>query len=187
MRNFLLIAQGINVEPLNLALKQHPELWDQNTKRKENDDSPHKSMSDIWIRYNDDKKYRESGDYSKFHSPHFPVWYPASQKLPHIRPLAIGLMAKMQATHLGGILITRIPPGGKIEPHIDSNWHSKFYNCKLYVPIQTNPQCWNRCEDEVVTMGTGDCWYFNNAVEHEVQNNGRDDRITLIICMKTND
>lgn len=184
MRNFLKVCDGINVEPLNFALKKKPELWNTRTLRKEMKESPHLAMSDIWVRYNDDTNARSTGDYSTFHDMHYPIWYPAINDLPMIRGISLALMTKMCATHLGGILITKIPPGGRIEPHIDSNWHADFFNCKLYVPLQANPQCFNRCEDEYVVMNTGECWYFNNQVEHEVQNNGKDDRITLIICMK---
>lgn len=184
MRNFLKVCDGLNVEPLNLALKQRPHLWDQKIYRKKNYTSPHQAMQDIWVRYNDDTEAAKTDDYSKFFDMHYPVWYPVINDLPMIRNMALHLMAKMGATHLGGVLITKIPPGGKIAPHVDKDWHATFYNCKLYVPLQTNPQCFNRCEDEYVVMNTGDCWYFNNAVEHEVQNNGSDDRMTLIICMR---
>jgi hypothetical protein len=184
MRNFMKVCDGINVAPMNFMLKQRPQLWNQRTLRKEMQDSPHLAMSDIWIRYNDDRPYIDSGDYTGFHDVHYPIWYPAADEIPGLKALALGLMAKMGATHLGGVLITKIPSGGRVEPHIDSNWHADFYNCKLYVPLQANPECFNRCEDEFVVMKAGECWYFNNHVEHEVQNNGNDDRITLIICMR---
>lgn len=185
MRNFMKVCDGINVEPLNLLLKQNPELWNQRTLRKEIKESPHIAMSDIWVRYNDDTEAKKTGDYSTFHDLHYPIWYPAINALPMVRGIALALMTKMCATHLGGVLITKIPAGGRIDPHVDSNWHAGFYNCKLYVPLQANAQCINRCGDEYVVMNVGDCWYFNNAIEHEVQNNGSDDRITLIICMRT--
>lgn len=184
MRNFLKIAEGINVEPILFALQQNPELWNQRTRRRDAEESPHTAMSDIWVRYNDDSEAKATDDYSRFNEMHYPVWYPSINKLPMIKPLALSLMAKMGATHLGGILITRIPPNGVIEPHIDSNWHAKFYNCKLYVPLQTNANCFNRCEEEIVIMRPGDCWYFNNTVEHEVCNDGLEERMTLIICMR---
>jgi uncharacterized RmlC-like cupin family protein len=184
MRNFQKITTWINVDPLNFLLKKNPELWDANTLRKQSDTSPHRAMQDIWVRYNDDTLPRMTGDYSAFNLPHFPVWYPCINELPMIRTICLDLMNKMGATHLGGVLITKIPPGGRIEPHIDSNWHAQFYNCKLYIPLQSNIECVNRCEDEFVVMTPGECWYFNNNVEHEVINSGKDDRITLIICMR---
>lgn len=184
MRNFLKVADGINVHPILFALLQHPELWNQRTRRRDSEESPHIAMSDIWVRYNDDAEPRKTGDYSKFNDMHYPIWYPAINNLPMIKTLSLGLMGKMGATHLGGILITKIPAGGVIEPHVDSNWHANFYNCKLYVPLQTNPDCFNRCEEETIAMNAGDCWYFNNTVEHDVRNCGSEDRITLIICMR---
>lgn len=175
--------EGVNVSPIKMALQLHPELWDANPYRKLGENSPHKSMQDIWVRANDNTKANEAGDYSHFNDVHYPIFYPAWGMLP-LRQIVVGLMAKMEAINLGTILITKIPPGGKILPHIDPGWNAEYFNCKLYVPIQANPQCWNRCEDEVVVMREGDVWYFNNQVEHEVQNNGSDDRITLIICLK---
>lgn len=184
MRNFIKVCDGINVEPLLFSLNQNIQLWDTNKLRKDIPESPHLAMSDIWVRYNYEKYALNTDDYSKFHDQHFPVWYPSINKLPMVRNISLALMSKMGATHLGGVLITKIPPGGRIEPHIDHNWHADFYNCKLYVPVQSNKQCINRCGDEFVVMNSGECWYFNNSVEHEVVNNGQDDRITLIICMK---
>lgn len=184
MRNFQKILDGIGVDSLNFLLKKHPNLWNQRTLRKELLDSPHLEISDIWVRYNDDSDAKKSGNYSHFHDEHYPIWYPTIHILHPIRQIALALMAKMGGVHLGGILITKIPPGGMVAPHVDKNWHADFFNCKLYVPLQTNPHCVNRCEDEFVVMNTGDCWYFDNSVEHEVRNGGNDDRITLIICMR---
>jgi mannose-6-phosphate isomerase-like protein (cupin superfamily) len=184
MRNFLHIAHGIDTAALAMALKLHPELWDAHTLRKTRPGTPHNEMSDIWVRYNDMSKYPD-GDYSTFNEPHFPVWYPAYYQLPQLRPILLGLMARIEATHLGGVLITRIPPGGRVKPHVDRGWHPEFYRTKLYMPIEGNTQCINRVEDEQVVMLPGDVWYFNNLVEHEVINNGDTERITLIICMRT--
>jgi hypothetical protein len=33
-------------------------------------------------------------------------------------------------------------------------------------------------------MAPGEVWYFDNLKEHEVTNDGPDDRITLIICLR---
>lgn len=179
------IAEGVDVMPARLALQLHPELWNQNTIRRDAPESPHTAMADIWIRYNDDTECRKTGDYSRFNDPHDPIWYPAYYALPQLRPLIFGLMARVEATRLGGVLITRIPPGGHIQPHIDRGWHVEHYNTKLYVVLQGNEHCINRVEDETIAMQTGDVWYFDNTKEHEVINNGTDDRITLILCFRT--
>lgn len=182
MNNFLKIAEGLDVTAVAASIALHPELWNKYGQRKGYDGTPHLAMSDIWVRFNDPKNL-ELG-YEKFTAEHDPVWYPAIHDLAPIRPLVFSLMAKVQATRLGGVLITKIPPGGKILPHADKGWHPEHYNFKVYVPIQSNPGCMNRVGDERVSMQVGEAWYFNNLLEHEVANDGDDDRITLIVCMR---
>lgn len=183
MKNFLQIADGVDVTPLLLAIKQHPELWNQFSIRKTTTGTPHTEMSDIWVRYRPFEEF-DPANPKAFLEAHFPVWYPAWHALPQLRPIVFGMMARMEATHLGGILITRIPPGGKIAPHVDRGWHPEFMNCKLYLPLMTNESCWFRVEDERVTMKTGDIWWLDNTKEHEIVNEGETERMTLIVCMR---
>lgn len=184
MKNFLHIASGINVTPLAMAISLQPELWNNHNHRKEFEGTAHACTSDIWVRYKDIGGM--DGDYAKFtDGPHESAWYPAYEKLPQVRSIIFGLMAKCEAVRLGGVLITRIPPGGHVLPHTDRGWHPEYYNTKVYVPLASNPQCVNRVEDEHVVMAAGDAWYFNNTVDHEVINNGPTERITLIVCMRT--
>ena len=184
MKNLLKIAQGIDVTPLLLAIQRQPKLWNRHTIRKEAEGTPHAAMSDIWLRYNDVKDYELTGDYTGFNDPHDAIFYPEWYALPQARPIVMGLMARVEGTRLGGVMITKIPPGGKILPHSDDGWHAKHFNTKLYVVLQSNPQCINRVEDDVVSMAPGEVWYFDNTKEHEVVNDGPDDRITLIICIR---
>jgi len=185
MRNMVKIAAGIDTAPLLLAIARQPKLWNRHDYRKEGyENSPHKGSSDIWLRYNDEKPFKEKGDWSGFHGPHDPVFYPEWYALPQARPIVFGMMARVEGTRLGGILITRVPPGGRILPHTDDGWHVHHYNTKLYVVLQGNPHCINRVEDEQVAMAPGEAWYFDNTKEHEVVNDGPDDRISLIISVR---
>lgn len=180
MRNLIKVATNLDTVPLRIALATQPELWNQRTERTTFKDTSHAAVSDIWIRYNPD-----ATDLIKAMEPHYPVWYPAAEKLPQIKDIAFNLMNMFKATHLGGILITKLPAGGHILPHNDeASWHARFYNMKFYVAVQDNVSTF-RCEDEVISPQTGDVWYINNLVEHEVENRGDQDRITLIICMCT--
>lgn len=176
LKNFLKIAEGVDVLPLLLGLQRQPELWNRNTLRKEAPGTPHAEMTDIWVRFAEKEE--------DFPKPHFATWYPAYWKLPQLRPIIFALMARVEATHLGGVLITRIPPGGVIHPHVDTGWHPEFYNTKLYVVLQSNPQCVFRVEDEKVSMRVGDVWRIDNTKEHEVVNAGDAERMTLIICTR---
>lgn len=180
MKYFQHIISGIDVLPLLLAIKLKPWLWDAETLRKDRPNNAHKETQDIWIRYNDPRQVNNP-DYTE---EHVSIWHPAYFELPQLRPIIFGLIARLEATQLGGCLITKIPPGGAVLPHADTGWHPEFYPLKLYIPLQTNPHCINRVEDERIAMGVGECWYFCNTVEHEVINDGIDDRITLIICLR---
>lgn len=180
MKHFQKIAR-YNVVNLEDQLDACPELWNTHAQRTRND--TFYGTSDIWVRFRDPAELKEPKD---FGTPHFPVWYPAWHKLPALKPIVFDLMARVRATHLGGILITRIPPHGEIKPHHDrGGWHAEFYQRKVYVPIKTNDHVANHCEEETVIMRRGDAWWFNNLVTHSVVNGGDSERVTLIVCMRT--
>jgi len=174
MRNFLYIGQA-DVLPLVAQIQRQPELWNMHRERKGME--PHSGMDDIWIRHAESME--------EFRKPHFAKWYPAYHKLPAVRSHIFSLMARMEATHLGGVLITRIPPGQQIKPHVDGGWHPEFYNCKCYVVLESNPKCVFRVEDERVVMRPGEVWRIDNTKEHDVLNEGETERMTLIICMRS--
>ncbi len=185
MKYFTLIRQGVDVAPLVAALDGHPELWDENTLRKSRDGSPHRGMSDIWIRYNDKSECERTGDWSKFNDPHDSVWYPAYALLPELKPIIFDLMREVEAERLGGVLITRIPPGSGIAPHIDRGWHVEYYD-KYYVSLKSSPGATFHCGDECINPAAGDIWLFDNRVEHWVENASESDRVTLIVCIRSN-
>lgn len=161
-------------------LDAHPELWNHNPIRTSHEIFT--GTSDIWVRYRDPDELKSPADYSV---PHFAKFYPCWDILTALKPIVYRLMSDVGAVHLGGILITKIPPGGQIKPHHDrGGWHAEFYERKVYVPLRTNTKVINHCEEESVVMGLGDAWYFNNLVTHSVVNNGETDRITLIVCMR---
>lgn len=181
-KNFFLLATGIDTRPVLEQLAENPQLWNEHTYRKASAGSPHAQMDDIWVRY---RKFEELNSPASFNEPHLAEFYPAWRTLSGLRPIVMGLFAHTQCTYLGGVLITRIPPGGKILPHHDRGaWHAEYHNVKVYVPLQSNSGCVNICEDEQINMQTGDAWTFDNLRTHSVENNGDTDRITLIISMR---
>lgn len=181
MNHFQLLG-NVDVGPAVRRLNKHPELWNQHRHRKDAQSTPHAAMDDIWLRFRPFAELKEPADYLQ---PHFAEFYPAWYALPELYPIVFGIMAKVRAVYLGGILITRIPPGGKILPHHDrGGWHAEFHNCKVYVPLKANDRCINRCEDEAVVMKPGEIWSFDNLKVHSVENNGETERVTLIISMR---
>lgn len=182
MRHFHRLAEGIDVQPLLGQLDQQPELWDQIPFRRTAPNSPHAAMKDIWIRYRPPVELLYPWSFAEpFHS----VFYPAWRVLPALKPITFGLMSLVSAVELGGILLTRIPPGGAVMPHDDrGKWHAEWFNLKVYIPLRSNDQCINFCGGDEVVMRAGEAWVFDNLVEHATYNRGDTERITLIVCMR---
>ncbi len=103
-----------------------------------------------------------------------------------MRPIVFGLMARCEATELGGVMITRVPAGQQVKPHVDrGRFHAEFFNLKVYIPLMTNPSVVSTCGDEVCVMAPGSAWVFPNDQMHSTVNDGDCDRITLITCLRT--
>lgn len=187
MPHFLKISEGIDVSELARQLDENPELWDANTSRKTHAGSPHTQMSDIWVRYND-KRRLDLNNLAAFNNEHVPVWYPAWEKLTALRPILFDLMAKVQGEMIGGVLITRIPPGMGIAPHVDLGWHVDQYD-KFYLSVRSAPGADFICEHDGVTERLnpkpGEIYLFDNRKCHSVENKSDQDRITAIMCIRT--
>jgi len=183
VQNFLKIADGINVLPLQMALIRQPELFGTRTARKDGyEESPHLQMSDIWVRYNHPDNLAKG--MAEFNAEHDSVWYPEAAKIPEVRAIVMGLMSLVGGERLGGVLITKIPPGGRIAPHVDRGWHAEYYD-KYYVPIQNDEGAIFGFEDGVIKGRPGEAYWFYNGNPHWVENNSDRDRIALIVCIRT--
>jgi len=171
------IGLTVDTELLKEQLFYKPYLWDKNNARRMGPGSPHVEMRDIWIRAN---KNPEGTDYTKEHDSE---WYPAFQALPACRQIIFDVMAAVDGERLGDILITKLPPGGKIHPHVDGGWHAKYYQ-KFYVPIKNAPGATFNFEDGIIEPDEGDVYYFENDKLHWVENKSQQDRIAMIICIR---
>lgn len=189
MRNFLKIAGAVNYMPLLQAVARQPELWNRHTVRTFHEQSAHRAIDDIILRYN---RFGPGDDFVEAVCSRIEVVnYPALAALPHARLLIMWLMAQVGGEHLGRAFISRIRPGGKIEPHVDRIAPAEeafpdrvvpaLYYDRYHIPLQGGPGCYFRCGDETALMQPGDAWQFNHLVEHEVINNSGDDRIHLIV------
>lgn len=179
MQNFLKIA-NVNVMPLMAAIIRQPELWNQHDLRQTFEDSPHKEVSDIWLRFNDmsDHDEKSVGDDCEA------VDQVAFLKLPQARSLIFDLMRFVEGQRLGRVMITKLTPGKRIYPHADiKGKYAKYYN-RYHIILQNLPGSVFRCGNESPCMNAGDIYWFNAAEEHEVINNSSDDRLTLIVDIK---
>jgi len=177
---FKKILSGLNVEPIRRSLLSKPQWWDQIPQRRIGQGSPHSEMTDIWVRFGD----VSSGDFSILGREHDSVWYPCAELLPDVKRLAFDVMEAVDGERLGGILITKLPPGGRIHPHSDSGWHAEYYE-KFYVAISAPDKSVFGFDGGEIIADNGDCWLFRNNATHWVINDSDQDRISMIICIKT--
>ena len=176
MRNLMVIAEGVNVHPLRLSLKRQPWLWNKNNERTISKESPHHQVDDIWVRF---------GNKSQIMTEHISQWYSAYYALPELKPIIFDLMRLVEGEQLGGILITRIPPGGKVLKHADYGWHAEYYD-KYIVQVEGNQDQSFCYENEHLSAETGTIYWFENSATHWVNNDSDTDRISLIICIRSN-
>jgi len=177
------IGLTVDVEALKEQLFYKPYLWDRFNMRRTMPGSPHNEMKDIWIRYNDIQPFLEKCNFEGFADEHDSIWYPAYEQLPAVRQIIFDVMAAVDGERLGGVLITKLPPGGKIVAHTDSGWHAAYYQ-KFYVPIKNAPGAIFNFEDGVIEPDEGDVYFFDNSKLHWVENNSEQDRIAMIICVR---
>lgn len=176
MRNFYRMAQGLDVTGLVVALHAKPHLWNRNTLRR--DTAELSECDDIWLRFPTEAACIEQG-LGTFECVNYPAW----AELPQVRPIIFGLMRQVEGERLGPVMITRLAPGKRIYPHDDGEAHTSYYR-RHQIALHSLPGVMFRAGDEVVNMQTGDIWWFNNAVEHEVVNNSPDDRLAMIVDIK---
>lgn len=186
MRNFQLISQQNNVQPLLNAVLRNPQLWNQHTLRTDHPNTAHSEVDDIWLRFDpiSEAGPDEVHKVDQILDSHESINYPAMRMLPQARSLIFGLMGMVEGERLGRCLITRLPPGGVITLHIDSGDHAVYYD-RYHIVLMSRAGCVFKCGEEMVNMLTGDVWWFDNSVEHEVINNSDEDRIHLVVDIRT--
>lgn len=183
-RSIVALDSGLRVSGLINQLAAHPEVWNTHTQRTESYNTPHKAIDDIWVRYNAWENFH--GDRVAFNDEHVSSWYPVVGKIPDAWTLTRKVMRRVGGKRLGGVLITRIPPGGEVKPHIDTGWHAGYYE-KFAVQIKGASDQAFCFEDGELRPEAGDLYTFDNSRMHWVRNDSQHERITLIICIRRSD
>jgi hypothetical protein len=109
---------------------------------------------------------------------------PVFKQLPEARGLVFALMTYVQGERLGRIVINKIRPGGRIYPHKDAEDHASYWD-RFHIVLQSFPGVSFRAGVNQVFMAPGETWWFDNSVDHEVVNNSAEDRIHMVIDIRT--
>lgn len=170
----------------SMALQQlafHEDLWDKNKFRTTYERTPHVDIHDIWLRY---AKMKNTTTPSDVGDDMEPVWYSPITFLTHVKPLVLNLMHKVEAYSLERMLITKLEKGGKVLPHADNAGDYVFSGdiARYHIVLNGKEGSMYRTGDETVCMKTGEVWWFNALVEHEVWNDSDDQRIHLLCDLR---
>jgi hypothetical protein len=160
---------------------ENPAVWNLHGQRKAQ--YAHVAMSDVWVRYNAIENY---SDLATFNEPHESVWYPEAGELPAVVDLVFQVMTAVRGERLGGVLITKIPAGGSVAPHVDGGWHARYYD-KFAVQLMGTAEQGFCFEGYRLSALAGELYTFDNAQTHWVENPTTEDRCTLIICIHGHD
>jgi hypothetical protein len=178
----------VDVDELNQEIELNPLLWNQHTLRTESVDSPHHSCDDIWVRFNAIENF-DANNPALFHGEHESVWYidsGVSKLVANImKEVVYHAVGTSPDIEIGGILITRIPAGGKVLRHSDiGRWHAEYYKDKYLIPLVCDDKqafCYDG-ESHITEMGH--VYAFNNLIDHWVNNDSDKERVSLIICTR---
>ena len=169
MRNFLRIAQGVDVAGLRHAVEIN---WDNLVSDLDLARGTHGHHSGVESR-------TLRGPWLHGLTPlglatSIPcVNYPAMARLPQARRLIFALMAQVEGEQLGRVLLTRAAPGSCVETHSDfvsegpPRQTAIFYN-RYHLVLASAPGSVFACGDESVYMGPGEVWWFDNVLPHSV-------------------
>lgn len=179
MRCFQLIFDSLDVVPLLNALATKPALWNVNDLRTAFPGSPHAECDDIWLLFNTipDDPAAVIDDVAV-------VPYEGWHALPFAQRLACDLLHRVGGIQLGRVIITRLPPGKTIPEHADQGAPAEFFQ-RYQVALQSLPGCVFNIGEEVVQFSAGECWWIDNQQPHSVINNSSDDRIVMIVDIRT--
>lgn len=174
------LQSGAKVESLAALLDEHPEIWNTHRLRTANE-GPHRHVQDIWVRCLDWQVMKNR--LAAFDAPHESSWYPVADRFPLLRAWAEAMCHAYGGAKIGGVLITKIPAGMCVLPHIDHGWHARHYD-KVALQIKANRMQEFCFETKRLVTEPGDVFTFDNQYTHWVTNPSAEDRITMICCIR---
>jgi hypothetical protein len=179
MKNFQVIGTA-DVLPVLHQLQRQPALWKADTYLRDYPQGPFGDTETVFIRFppaSVTELERSTKDQ------HECVWMDGAVHLPAARKLIFDLMARTEGERIGRVMVNKLRCGGRVFPHADTPVHADYWD-RYHVVLQSSPGCDFRCGDERVYMPPGQVWWFQNALEHEVVNNGSVERLHMIIDIR---
>ena len=93
-------------------------------------------------------------------------------------------MARVDGVHLGRVIVTCLPPGKQITPHVDGGAPATYYT-RYQIALQSSPGALFHIGDETVNFRPGEIWMIDNTTKHSVTNNSKEDRVVCIVDIRS--
>lgn len=177
MKNNYKFISKINVSDFKFKIIELPNIvWDEHTIRQSLFE-PHKHTQTLEIMW--DVESLQNNKIGKIHSNYYKLNMESFlDKLKPIYEIAYG------KGYFVRVLLVKLKANTNISSHIDSG--ESLINCKrTHIPIITNDLVTFTIDGESKHLKEGEIWEINNTKEHSVDNNGKMDRIHLIIDYNT--
>lgn len=88
---------------------------------------------------------------------------------------------------VGAVRLMRLKAGAYIKPHRDKGLAVEYGEARLHLPVCGAQDVEFVVNNKTVPMQEGKLWYINADQIHSVRNNGKADRINLVLDCKVND
>lgn len=174
--NFKLVAQGIDTRPLLASLHEHADLWSADTRRQDFPGSPHHDTQVIHIR-----QQPTASVAAVFSELEAIDTLAAHLLLEALFPLMKQILDAIgERGEIGRVMVTRLPPGGKIDKHMDEGLYADHYD-RFHLCLQGDDCVRFMCGPHLSYIQPGDLWWFNHKQPHQVWNDGKLDRVHLIV------
>ncbi|MBA3667171.1 MAG: aspartyl/asparaginyl beta-hydroxylase domain-containing protein [Sphingomonas sp.] len=94
-------------------------------------------------------------------------------------PYIMSLMAELNCVW-GRSRLMALAAGAEVPEHIDIHYYWRTH-VRIHIPVITNPGVLFTCNGETVHMEAGECWAFDSFALHNVQNQGSERRVHLVL------
>jgi GNAT superfamily N-acetyltransferase len=165
-----------NIDALKASLDAYPFLWDMETGRQAYAGSAHTISRSILLRWGHERNQVAAMRELICH------WRP---EYLHLHKSLSGLIAWIdtvtQSQGLGRVMLTRLPPGGRISEHQDEGPYADLYErVHLCIDASLGENYFYVGKDHFIPA-PGELWWLNHKQPHSVHNNGIIPRIHLIV------
>lgn len=107
---------------------------------------------------------------------------PFLDSTPHCRRVLEKFHCPLQAVRL-----MKLGPGSRIKEHTDYDLTAESGTARLHIPIVTNARVDFKLNGTRVLLSEGECWYLRLSDPHSVENQGKSDRVHLVIDARMNE